>query len=96
MGDNCVEITVKGADICFACGKDECILQAMKRTGRGPIRCGCFGGGCGVCKMKVLSGAVRIIKPMSREHVTREEERQGVALLCCIQPLGDVVLGVSE
>lgn len=92
MGEKNFLITVKDADVRFYCGENESILSAMRRAGKGPIRFGCFGGGCGVCKMRILSGAVYAAKRMSREHVTQEEERQGTVLICCVQPREDVVL----
>jgi len=97
MEERQYQIEVKDTGARFACGENEYILAAMQRARCVPIHYGCFGGGCGVCKRKVVDGAVHAVKRMSREHVTPEEERQGVALICCIQPRGDVVLArVSE
>lgn len=76
----------------FVCAEDEFILSAMKRAGCGPIQFGCFGGGCGVCKMQIVSGEVCHAKRMSRAHVSEDEEKQGVVLLCCVQPRGNVLL----
>ena len=76
----------------FPCKAEESVLAAMRRTNAGPIRYGCFGGGCGACKMRVVSGSYRAYKPMSRAHVSIEEEQCGFALLCCIQPTSDVTL----
>jgi ferredoxin len=76
----------------FACGEDEFVLNAMIRAGRGPIRHGCCGGGCGICRMKVERGSVFAAKRMSREHVSEEEQREGTVLICCVKPLEDLLL----
>lgn len=77
----------------FPCRADECVLASMRHANAGPIRYGCFGGGCGACKMRVVSGSYLVYKPMSRAHVSLEEEQRGVALLCCILPTSDLILG---
>jgi len=74
----------------FLCGEDESILEAMKRTGCGPISYGCFGGGCGVCKMRIISGEYYSEKEMSRAHVTIQEQEEGFVLICCVKPRCDM------
>lgn len=74
----------------FACEEDVCVLEAMKRSGTGPIAQGCFGGGCGACKMRVLSGDYEVVQKMSKAHITGAEEH--VVLICCIVPQSDLVL----
>jgi len=74
------------------CAEDEYVLKAMMASRRGPIRYGCCGGGCGVCRMRVVSGIYKKAKRMSRAHVSESDEREGIVLLCCIQPRGDLVI----
>jgi len=74
----------------FPCREDESVLEAMRRAGFGPR--GCFGGGCGICKMRIARGVYRIVKQMSRAHVTKENEEEGIVLLCCVQPRSDLLL----
>ncbi|GLC78278.1 2Fe-2S iron-sulfur cluster-binding protein [Lacrimispora brassicae] len=76
----------------FTCNEDEKILEAMKRAGKGPIKHGCFGGGCGVCKMKIVSGDFKVIKNMSCAHVSQEDVEQGIVLICCVVPAGDLII----
>jgi len=80
----------------FPCWSDESVLEAMRRSGPGPVSYGCFGGGCGVCAMRVVRGSYRRFHPMSRAHVTAEDEQKGIALLCCIKPLSDLALDYRE
>ncbi len=77
----------------FPCRADESVLAAMRRANAGPIRYGCFGGGCGACKMRIISGSYTAFQPMSRAHVSIEEAQCGFALLCCIRPTSDLTLG---
>lgn len=79
----------------FLCGEDEFILEAMKRSGCGPIHYGCFGGGCGVCRMRIVSGPYFLEKKMSRAHVSENQQEDGIVLICCVKPRGDLVLCVS-
>lgn len=86
------QISVLDKEIHFPCKEDETILSAMTRAGLGPIHHGCFGGGCGVCKMLVISGTVNIIKKMSKEHVSDIERNNGVVLTCCVQPRENLII----
>ncbi len=85
-------ITVQETGESFLCSENEFILNAMIHSGAGPVRHGCCGGGCGVCKMRVVSGVVLAEKRMSRAHVSQDEQEQGIALICCIKPQDNVVL----
>jgi ferredoxin len=76
----------------FLCGEDEFVLRAMFHAGRGPLRYGCCGGGCGICKMQIVEGVYHVEKKMSRAHVSGEEAARGVLLLCCVQPRSDLTI----
>jgi ferredoxin len=85
-------IVVQDTDVSFQCGEDVPILDAMIRNGKGPIRHGCCGGGCGVCKARIVSGDFCAFKPMSCAHVTEADKQEGLTLLCCIQPRSDMTI----
>jgi ferredoxin len=87
------QITVAGTDIQFSCNEDQALLPAMIHGGRGPIKHGCCGGGCGVCKMRIVSGKWEVFKPMSTAHVSEDEKGRGIVLVCCVQPRSDLVIG---
>ena len=76
----------------FPCRQQQSVLEAMRHAGCTAIPSGCFGGGCGVCRMRVAAGPYRRFQPMSRAHVSPQAEQDGFVLLCCIQPLGDLLL----
>jgi ferredoxin len=69
----------------FESREGESILQLAQRV-TFPIASGCFSGGCGVCKVHLAQGHVRVISAMSRKHVSREEEADGYFLACCAIP----------
>jgi ferredoxin len=77
----------------------ERVLVALERAqGFGklknmPVRLpvGCRRGGCGVCRVRVTRGDYRSA-PMSRAHVSAEDEASGLVLSCCIYPLSELSL----
>lgn len=77
----------------YRCQDQESLLSGMARLGRKGIPLGCCGGGCGVCKVELLSGEYAK-RPMSREHVSAAEEAAGVVLACRVYPRSDVTLRV--
>lgn len=77
----------------YDCGPGESLLKAMVRLGRRGIPSGCHGGGCGVCKVEIVSGAVTT-GAMSRAHVSTEDEARGCLLACKAYPVSDVSLRV--
>ena len=78
---------------CFPCRSNQSVLDAMAQIGRKGIPVGCRGGGCGVCKIAVLSGSYER-KIMTRSHVSEEDEESGRVLACRIFPSSDIELRV--
>lgn len=91
-------ITVEGAGTA-TCYASERVLVALERAqGFGRLKglprklpVGCRRGGCGVCRVRVLSGDYQV-SPMSRAHVTEADEAAGIVLACSIYPLSDLSL----
>lgn len=77
----------------FNCAGDMTVLRAMECLSRKGIPVGCRGGGCGVCKVRVLEGTYRT-GTMSRACVSVDEEAQGYALACKLIPDTDLRLQV--
>jgi ferredoxin len=90
-----VNVHIATSDEIFACALDESLLKGMLRLGRKGIPVGCVNGGCGVCKVKIIEGAVKSLGPISRAHVTQEEEAQGYTLACRSAPTVPVCLEVA-
>ncbi|OGB52667.1 MAG: ferredoxin [Burkholderiales bacterium RIFOXYD12_FULL_59_19] len=79
----------------FVCASDESLLQAMLRLGRKGIPVGCVNGGCGVCKVHIVEGQCRSLGPISRAHITAEEESAGYTLACRVAAVTPVRLEVT-
>lgn len=76
----------------FFCRADEHLFSSMRRAGF--FKGGCCGGGCGICKVRLISGEVSL-EPMSREHITPEEEAEGYILACRAKLNSDIVLALN-
>lgn len=65
------------------------LLRAMELEGCRTIAVGCRGGGCGVCKVRILSGDYKCGR-MSRQHIANGEQEQGFVLACRVIPQSDL------
>ncbi len=74
-------IYIENCSESFDCVATQNVLRGMECLGRKGIPVGCRGGGCGVCKVRVLRGHYRTEK-MSRACVSAEQQQQGYALAC--------------
>jgi ferredoxin len=75
----------------FSCRRSQPVLQAALCSGTVAIRSGCHGGGCGICKIRVLAGAFAS-GTMSRAHVEPESIERHDVLACQIYPLSNLVV----
>lgn len=82
-------ITIGSSGQSFTCAEGHNVLQGMMRRGRNSIPVGCRGGGCGVCKVRVLEGRYRT-ETMSATCVTADERASGLALACKLIPETDL------
>ena len=81
-----VNVCVAQTGESFPCATSESLLRGMLKLGRKGIPAGCVNGGCGVCKVRIVEGTVTSLGPVSREHVSAEEERCGITLACRVAP----------
>jgi len=73
----------------YVCSGSQTLLAGMEALGRKGIPVGCRGGGCGVCKSRIVSGDYRAAK-MSRACVSADEQAAGVVLACRVVPRSDI------
>lgn len=69
------------------------VLEGMASLGYKYVPLGCRGGGCGICKVKVVAGSYDK-RVMSRAHVSEEDEASHRVLACRIWPTSDLRLKV--
>lgn len=86
-------ITIEDTGERYRCSDQETLLAAMERLGRRGIPVGCRGGGCGVCKIEVVSGEF-VARRMSREHVSATDQAARRLLACRVRPASDITLRV--
>jgi len=86
-------IRIAGREAPILCRAEQKLLFAIEEQvplpNPRPVRVGCRKGGCGACRIKVISGDYVTAK-MSRDHVTESEEREGYALACRLTPQSDL------
>jgi len=87
------EIRIRPGEQRFRCQPHESVLHAVARLGQSTIPVGCRGGGCGVCRIRVLRGSM-VTRRMSRAHVSASEEAEGITLACRTFPLEDLDIEV--
>jgi ferredoxin len=73
----------------FNCKSEKSLLSGMELQQKKAIKIGCRGGGCGICKIRILSGKYEA-KKMSIKHITAEEAENNLALSCRIFPRSDM------
>ncbi len=84
-------VRVVNGDLEFEVREGQTLLAGMEKSTCKAIDVGCRGGGCGLCKVKVLSGTLTT-KCMSRRHISEQQQAEGYALACRLLPESDLVL----
>jgi len=72
----------------IVCGRDETVLGAILRSGA-KVVFGCRGGGCGACKMRLVSGRVDYGR-CSAAVLPDGDKAAGWFLSCQARPLSDL------
>lgn len=97
-GPRRVTITVEGHGAASATTEERVLVALERAQGFGHLAglpcklpVGCRRGGCGICRARVVDGDYRL-SPMSREHVSAEDQAAGIVLSCAIYALSDLTL----
>lgn len=90
-----VRLRIEPAGIVVGLLDGEPMLTALKRSGY-THRFGCRRGGCGICKVELVSGAVRYPARVADQVLSAAERSDGVCLSCRAVPEGDVVVRLRE
>ena len=75
------------------CHRDEAVLTALLRSGAHVVF-GCRGGGCGTCKMRLISGQVEHGR-CSVAVLSHQEKQAGAFLSCQARPLSDLTVELT-
>lgn len=88
-------VTVQGYDAEVVALPGEAILSALCRRGYS-YKFGCRRGGCGVCKVQLISGEVTYPKVVAESVLPQHDRAQGVCLTCRAVPVTDVVIRLGD
>ncbi len=83
-------IRIDGTDQAVFAHGELTVLEALEKARCADVAIGCRSGGCGVCLVEVLEGRWTVSRPLSREHVSEEDERAGWVLACRIRAASDL------
>jgi ferredoxin len=87
-------VAVDGTAVVVATRADEPILAALGRHGYA-YRFGCRRGGCGMCKVTVLSGRIEYLVTVTDQVLTADDVQAGICLSCRAVPRTDTVIRLS-
>jgi ferredoxin len=83
------QVVMADSGTAFRCRPGQSVLEAMAAGGARCIPVGCRGGGCGVCRVQVMTGSYRLGR-MSAAVISADEARGGLVLACQLYPLSDL------
>jgi ferredoxin len=86
-------LTLRPLGATVACRSDETVLSAILRSGA-KVLFGCRGGGCGTCKMRLISGRVEHGR-CSAAVLPEEEKDNGAFLSCQARALSDLTVELT-
>lgn len=88
-------VAVDGYEIAVETRSGEAILGALCRSGYS-YRFGCRRGGCGVCRVQLISGEVEYPKIVADTVLSAADRNTGACLSCRAVPVTDVVIRLSS
>ncbi|AQT81825.1 hypothetical protein B1R94_25095 [Mycolicibacterium litorale] len=88
-------VAVDGHDVEVESRPGEPILGTLCRAGYS-YRFGCRRGGCGVCKVQLISGQVVYPKTVADSVLSDSDRLGGVCLTCRAVPVSDVVIRLDS
>ena len=92
---NRVTLKARGQQFEYQCAPNVTSLRAA-RDQFIPIPTGCIRGGCGMCKVKVVSGEYDQEIVRSHDALSDEELANGFALACCMTAKSDIEIITVE
>lgn len=91
-----IKVFRNGELVCrFMLESGQNILRAAEHNSQKSIKTGCRGGGCGICKVRIINGKYEK-KVMSKAHIGDFENNNNIVLACRVFPLSDMELCVQN
>lgn len=90
-----MKIRLLGLSESYPCRPEQNVLDALGRLHNKAISVGCRSGGCGLCKIQILTGNYRC-DMMSRAHVTEQDYKNGFSLACKTYPKSDLLIKPNQ
>ena len=84
-----VNVRIEGSAETVVVNEREALLTALIKAGVSAIPSGCRSGGCGICKVQIISGQYDAGQ-MSSAHIDAEALSTGFALACKVYPTSDM------
>jgi len=88
-------VTVQPGNDQVRISEGETILEGLFKAGYA-YRVGCKRGGCGICKVDLVDGAVTYNRTIADTVLTQEERDGSTCLSCRAVPQGDVTIALRE
>jgi CDP-4-dehydro-6-deoxyglucose reductase len=88
-----VTVDPDGVEVALLDG--ETILAGLYRSGYA-YRTGCRRGGCGICKVDLVSGDVDYTRTVAESVLSEDERASGTCLTCRAVPRGDVTIALRD
>lgn len=89
------QLTVHAEDVTITLNEGETVLEGLYRNGYA-YRIGCRRGGCGICKVDLLSGDVTYNRVVADTVLTDEERASGTCLTCRAVPTTDIEIQLRD
>lgn len=86
-------LTIADTDVELRTLPGETILAGLHRSGYAG-NTGCRRGGCGICKVDLVSGQVDYPETVAEEVLSGDERARGVCLICRAVPAEDAVIAL--
>jgi CDP-4-dehydro-6-deoxyglucose reductase len=87
-------LRVVDSEVDVAVPPNETLLTGLRRAGYA-ANIGCLRGGCGICRIRVIEGAISYRETVAETVLPPEERADGVCLLCRAVPETDTVIEVK-
>lgn len=84
-------VVIRDTGESFVCRADRNIVEGHNRSRLRSIRNQCRSGGCGFCKVQIVSGSYEAMS-MSSDHISAKDLGMNIVLACRVLPHSDLII----